>query len=143
MNGTIELDNGRVVTFRTRDPRSKPHEYWAKTRVYVDDALSDQDEKVARLAAEERALGDRRFATREVYPDVDKLYDKLNRAIGAAKKQAAHDALIDAELAEFGEFKLKFSRTAGCSCHCSPGVVLSVRIFRGDRPVDVWVSAKK
>lgn len=36
----------------------------------------------------------------------------------------------------------RFSATAGCSCPCSPGFVLDVRIMHDRQPVDLWVELR-
>lgn len=33
----------------------------------------------------------------------------------------------------------KFSTTAGCSCPCSPGFILDVRIAEAGHPIDLWI----
>lgn len=138
----IELDD---VTLRLRKrsaTHSTPTEYRAKTRVYVSDEVSNRDPKVAALAAEEAALGDRRHSTIGQYPEVDALYRRLNSAIGAAKREAAFTALLEAKLIHKND-KIRFSRTAGCSCPCSPGCVVDHTVTLLCVPVDIWVEAKK
>jgi hypothetical protein len=121
---------------------STPTEYRAKTRIYVTDEVSNRHPKVAELAAQEAALGDRRYSTMGQYPEVDALYRKLNRAIATAKREAARAALLEAKL--IGERdRVNFSRNAGCSmCPCSPGSVLGHTITRMCVPVDIWVEPK-
>lgn len=132
-----------VVRIRKRSAtRSTPTEYRAKTRVYVDDEVSNRDAKVAELAAEEAALGARRHSTIGEYPEVDALYRRLNRAIGTAKRDAAYAALLEVKLIHKND-KVRFSRTAGCSCPCSPGCVVDHTVTVMCVPVDIWVKAKK
>ncbi len=138
----IEVGNFTVTFVRRTLGRDGQREFFKKTRIYTADYVSDRDEKVAELQAAEAALGDRRFATRGVFPDVDKLYDRLNRNIARAKRDAAREVLVALRLLP-GDAKLHFSRYAGCSCPCSPGTIADVRIIRNGYPVDIWVDVKK
>lgn len=52
--------------------------------------------------------------------------------------------LLEAEtISAYGtEFKVRFQRTAGCVCGCSPGVVLDRRLQLDAHPVDIFISEK-
>lgn len=114
---------------------------WGKTtRVYVDsDVVGARDERYRELAAQEAALGEHRWCQRGEHPEVDRLYDRLNRRHATVAREVAVEALIAANLGG-ADVKARFSRHAGCSCPCSPGVVVSKRITRGaGMPVDIWI----
>ncbi|HEU4753643.1 MAG TPA: hypothetical protein VFU47_11090 [Armatimonadota bacterium] len=114
----------------------------SSSRLYVaDEVASAADERLRELQKEESELGDRRFSTRGDFPDVDKLYDRLNRRIATVKREVALDAVR--RLPRCGDVTARFSRYAGCSCPCSPGVVLSRPVYLEvggvTRQVDFWV----
>lgn len=128
-------------------------QYYAKTRVYVADVLLASDPTYAALSAAESFLGDRRFAERGTDEAVDHLYDTLNRTITHLKRETARaflEALHGENTDEVFEIfsnnlfstdipKIRFSRTAGCSCSCSPGCIVD-RTYRAQGvPVDMWV----
>lgn len=128
-------------------------QYYAKTRVYVADKLLETDPTYAALSAAESFLGDRRFAEHGTDAAVDSLYDTLNRTITRLKRETARtflEALHGENTDEVFEIfsnnlfssdipKIRFSRTAGCSCPCSPGCVVD-RTYRAQGvPVDMWV----
>ena len=118
----------------------RPTEKVIKTRVYVTDELTHAtDEKLQELLTAERELGDQRHSTRGEYPEVDRLYDRLNRSIARVKRTLAVDTVR--ELLGDQYITGRFSRHAGCSCPCSPGVVLNRTIMHNDRLVSsIWVS---
>jgi hypothetical protein len=121
---------------RSGDERS------SKSRAYVSRVLAVlHDVRLRELEEQEASLGDRRFSERGEFPDVDKLYDRLNRRVATVYREIALDAL---RRLECGDFTGNFSRYAGCSCPCSPGVVLSRGYYSriGDRmcQVDLFIS---
>lgn len=63
------------------------------------------------------------YTRRGVFPTVDRAWDEFNRQVVAAQR-----AVLDDGLRALGhrpeEMGIQFSRTAGCSCPCSPGFVL-------------------
>lgn len=109
--------------------------YGTKPRVYVsvDESLMPSEEGLE-------------FTVRGENPEMDKAWDKHNRAIVAVWREAAEEALMGTL---FHGYKLAFSKYAGCSCPCSPGFILQVPMRdRGldlpiDHNVDIWVSPKK
>jgi hypothetical protein len=58
------------------------------------------------------------------FPEVDKAYDRFNRA--KVRIMKAHlAAAMEADLLPSGDrVKPRFSKKAGCSCPCSPGFIL-------------------
>lgn len=125
-----------IVTAR---PRSW-NERSARSRVYVSDLLSDQDEKLHALSEQEANLGDDRWSHRGEKPKVDKLYDRLNRRVATVKRQLALEAVR--QLVGYENINGSFSRYAGCSCKCSPGVVLGRHVYVDGQPVDLWLSVR-
>ena len=63
-------------------------------------------------------------------PEVDKMFDRLNRQVIANKRDVVSEAVASLpELATLLDgIKLHFSRTAGCACGCSPAFVASQHI---------------
>lgn len=106
------------------------------------DAEEAADSVLAELARRERALGDRRCSTRGEFPDVDELYDDLNHRRAIVGGRLARQALRDAA-ALFDDApnltKARYSRTAGCSCPCSPGLRVPGGLYADGRRVYVWV----
>lgn len=52
-------------------------------------------------------------------------------------------ALLAETIGEGYELPVKtprFSQTAGCTCPCSPGFVMDVRVTHNGRPVDLWIT---
>lgn len=96
--------------------------------IYVDDALAEGvDQQLATLAERERNLGDDRWLSRDIDPQVDDLYDRLNERIATTKTMVTMAVLPllgdvldhDSRLLD----KVEFDAYAGCaSCKCSPGV---------------------
>src|SRR5690606_27547574 len=94
----------------------------SSSRLYVaDEVASTADERLRELQKEESELGDRRFSTRGDFPDVDKLYDRLNRRITTVKREVALAA--GGGVPRSGEVAAVFSRFAGCDGRFLPGVV--------------------
>jgi len=122
----------------TRDPV-------ASSRVYVADSLAEQsDEQLRELSAQEADLGKLRWSQRGENADVDKLYDRLNRRIATVKRRMALDAVR--EIPGYVNVEGDFSRYAGCSCGCSPGVILDQEVHMmidgRSHCVDLWLEAK-
>lgn len=114
----------------------------SKSRAYVSGVLAAlHDARLRELEEQEAALGDKRFSERGEFPDVDRLYDRLNRRVATVYREITLDAL---RRLECGDITGNFSRRAGCSCPCSPGVVLSHGYYSriGDRlcQVDLYIS---
>lgn len=74
--------------------------------------------------------------------DNDRAYAKHNRLYAKRAVEFAKAALEAYNDYREGEDTLRFSRTAGCSCPCSPGVVMNRRFFVQNRPVDIHVTIK-
>lgn len=71
----------------------------------------------------------------------DKTWRKYNREVVALQKKILKDAGIDAE-------KYTWSRTAGCSCGCSPAFTskdeFCITMFGKATPYKIlWITAKK
>lgn len=129
-----------TVEIRGRSRREADRVYYANTRVYVTDKLAEQDETLKQLTTQEENLGEKRFSTRGEFPDVDKLYDRINRRIATVKREIAQQALLARGLIN-ENVRVRFSRHAGCSCSCSPGVVVHDVIYdENGRPADIWIS---
>lgn len=130
------------VTVRTRGSAEPARTYNSKTRVYVSDEVSDAlgGDKLAELQKAVESLGDRRGAKRGLFPEVDRLYDTLNREIGKAKRTVVKN--VAEQVLGLKDVSANFSRHAGCSCPCSPGVILGTVLRHRGAPADVWVSAK-
>lgn len=96
--------------------------------VYVDDDVAESvDPQLAVLAEQERNLGDDRWLDRDIDPQVDDLYDRLNERVATIKTMIAVAVLpkLGAVLDDHGRLldKVEFDAYAGCtSCRCSPGV---------------------
>lgn len=135
----------RVSVRRRKSWGMTAHEYNAKTRVYVSDAVAQaRSPRLIELETEEMQLGEKRFSTRGEDRDVDRIYDRLNREIGRVKREAAAFAVRRLIAGDFlrcynPNVTFRFSRHAGCSCPCSPGVIASDRIYDGGNPVDIWI----
>jgi hypothetical protein len=96
--------------------------------IYVDNDLAEGvDPQLAALAEQERNLGDDRWLSRDIDPQVDDLYDRLNERIASIKTMIAVAVLpmLGAVLDDHSRLldKVEFDAYAGCtSCKCSPGV---------------------
>lgn len=131
---TTSTTDAYTITFCPRPDR--PHSV-----VFVDPAVAGASDLVlAALAEQETRLGERRWAQRGQYRDVDELYDKLNAQIAAAGERIAREAittLIGSAAAAAGA---EHSRYAGCrDCPCTPGVIaphLRINGAYGDLHID-------
>jgi hypothetical protein len=120
-----------LVGRSTRDATAR--ELWAKTRAFPGDTTS----RVPELAASQKALPAPKMKGED--PANDKAYADWNRAyVKAARAElyAILDALVAAgHLVE--RPKTTFSRTAGCSCPCSPGFKLDTHLYHDGRIVNL------
>lgn len=63
-------------------------------------------------------------------------------------RDIAHDKDFRMQVADYlggkpEDFKFQFSRYAGCSCPCSPGIIVQDKDFRGNKaPPAVWVNIR-
>lgn len=124
-----------------------------KARVSVD---GEDEVDFTEAYALQKANG---YQNRGVNPEEDKLFAKLNRQVVANKKAVIEAAKAEsAYLAEMLDGrKLAFSRTAGCSCGCSPAFVPdrhlggtieypehdgTTRVAEGVKVRNLWVTRK-
>lgn len=121
--GTLQA----TVSYANDEPDSELR--WS--RVYVDNALAYQvDAELAELARQEEELGDDRFLPRDIDPEVDAFYDRLNARYAENNTTIALVVLplLDAVLDGSGRHSrrldnVEFSPYAGCTtCKCTPGV---------------------
>ena len=101
-----------------------------KARVYVDGEPDvDFTEAYAMQRANTESYGSPSYP-RGTFPAEDKLFRDLNRVIVNGKRDIVAQATTEsADLAELlKSVKLHFSRTAGCSCGCSPAFIASSHI---------------
>lgn len=75
------------------------------------------------------------YTTLKEYPEVDKAWDRYNRAY--VKAQSAVLNAVKA-LTKVDEFR--FDKHAGCSCPCSPGFI--AKSGENHRGTTIWVSLK-
>lgn len=61
---------------------------------------------------------------RGAFPAVDKAWDKHNREIVRRKSIVFREGLKAVLKEKHNDVKFRFSRTAGCSCGCSPGFIV-------------------
>jgi hypothetical protein len=135
-----------TIRIRQRDL----HEHNPAPRVYVADRVAEaRSTDLADLERQESDLGERRFAERGQFADVDDLYDRLNDETMRVKTLIAREVLASLHLMVDGDLdtaigRAFFSRKAGGDmCPCSPGVVAGVKLtWHGDE-FDVWVEAVK
>lgn len=116
-------------------------EYTQKSRIYTFNLTEFWPE----LGAAEKALPLPQVKGED--PANDKAYRDFNRAYAKASRDAAtevaralHNLGAVSNLAHDAVFK--FSRTAGCSCPCSPGTVVNQVLRSNGRPADIYVSMK-
>jgi hypothetical protein len=126
----VTLSDGIRLRIRFVDHSERKVGPKTKTVAYVTDELAGaRDATLQALAAAERSLP---ATTRGENTEIDTFYDTLNRAIsrtkvGLAREYTAKVFGTDGS-AETAVAKARFSRTAGCSCPCSPGVVLGAMV---------------
>ncbi|MGA3524126.1 hypothetical protein [Melissospora conviva] len=141
-----------TCTTDTYTIRIQPRFYYEPmpTAAYVDDNLAaSTDPELARLAADEAALGGRRYAQRGEHPEVDALYARLNERIASVKLRLAREivpllaGVVDGDLSVGAIDTLYFSKHAGCDmCLCSPGVVVPGSLTLGGARADIWITPK-
>lgn len=148
------IDIGSAIVFTVDDVRVRvvprvyvaddAYTYRRNTRVYVSDELAERDLTLAALANAERNLGDRRFSGRGEDANVDALYDALNKRIADVKRNVVTSVIDRIKNQLYGtqhtpDVKARFSRKGGCSCGCSPAVVLNHVLTSYYRPTDIWL----
>lgn len=124
--GTTYVLDGVKVTIRPRDHRLSTREMSAKNRVYIWN-LETADQELNEM---EKALPEP--LDKGVDKENDRAYNRYNRlyakkSVEAAKKfieRLIAEGHIKFAYANAEDVKYKFSRTAGCSCPCSPGVIV-------------------
>lgn len=114
--------------------------------VIVDNDLAEaQDATLADLTRQEENLDDLRNADRGEFPEVDALYDAMNKHMVDTKTAIAQTAVAQLSGIVTGNVeraveRAEFSRHAGCkACPCTPGVILGARLYLGYPEVNVWV----
>lgn len=133
-----------VVTLVPRKYESGyAREYDRNARVYV--SIDGLEKTFPELAASEKALP--APLDRGEDKENDRAYDKHNRLVAKLVKQVGMEAVLGLietkKLDRVGqELTFKFSRTAGCSCPCSPGLVLNSLLFMAadSKRCDIYVS---
>lgn len=137
---TVLMGDWTVIMVPRTWERGYSREYDRNARVYV----SGLEQVFPELAASEKALP--APLNRGEDKANDQAYDKHNRLVAKLTKQVAMEAVVG--LIETGkldrvgqELKGGFSRTAGCSCPCSPGVVLNSLLFMAadSRRCDIYI----
>lgn len=140
---TILMGDWTVTMVPRKWERGYSREYDRNARVYV--SVDGLEKVFPELAASLAALP----APLDRGEDKanDQAYDRHNRLYAKLSKQVAMEAVVG--LIETGkldrvgqELKASFSRTAGCSCPCSPGVVLNSLLFiaADSRRCDIYIS---
>jgi hypothetical protein len=139
-NGQLVLTGETYqVSLRFADPADRVK----ATRVYVDADVytgNGTDLVLDALVEAEKNLGDKRWSRRGECPEVDDLYDTMNARIKKAEVKVAKDILA-LFLPDLDTDGARYSAKAGCSCPCSPGVVLKAA-YRVDsyRVEQVWIN---
>lgn len=140
----INMGDVKITLFPRTAGNSTRAEYNAKCRVYVWNLESNNEE----LKASEAGLPEPKLKGED--KENDKAYNAHNRLIAKLTKEAAikyvtmlvEDGMIEFPYANLEDVKFKFSRTAGCSCPCSPGVTMDcmVREVEHLQKVDIHIS---
>jgi hypothetical protein len=144
---TIETETMTVnIQARTWGSSPRPSEMWAKTRVHVwfkDEHYTDQMRALEAAANEVevdwRAVADGNPEAIAASIESGKRWARFNRAYAKLHVQYA-TAVLSALEVDFD--KVSFSRTAGCSCGCSPASRVDRAIRIDGRPVDIYVTLK-
>lgn len=132
------LDWTAQVTQREHNAR---REYFAKTRVYgaLDTFVPGFDAEETRLilAITDHSVKDKALAS------FQRAAVKTAKAALPGALEGLLEILAGSQRVTRGgtELAVKFSRTAGCSCPCSPGFVVDAQINVGGRTVDIWFDA--
>lgn len=116
-------------------------EYTQKSRIYTWGIT----EAFAALGAAEKALPlpldkGEDAANDKAYRDFNRAYAKASREVATEVAEALYAVGAVSNLAHEAVFK--FSRTAGCSCPCSPGTVVNQVLRSNGRPADIYVDMK-
>jgi hypothetical protein len=146
VNDVIELPApDYTIRIRTRHG----YENNPAPRVYVaDEVAQSRSTDLVEYQRQEAELGDRRWAERGIYADVDALYDVLNQAIMNVKTEIAREVLGTLPATVEGNLvaaidRAFFSRKAGCDmCPCSPGVIAGVKLTIDGGEFDMWVETR-
>jgi hypothetical protein len=143
LNGTYKVHTDRYTMLIFPDyDEGFDQSFPGRTRLFVDrDLANATDPVLAKLVADEAALGDDRWIERGIVSEIDNLYDRLNAKIAEVDLRIAIDVLEtlciadvrarDGSLLVDGQF---FSAVQGAAynihacgdgggCRCTPGVV--------------------
>lgn len=135
------LDWTAQVTQREHNTR---REYFAKTRVYgaLDTFVPGFDAEETRLllAITDHSVKDKALASFQ-RASVKTAKAALPVALEGLLEILAGSQRVTRGVPGGTELAVKFSRTAGCSCPCSPGFVVDAEISVGGRMVDIWFDA--
>lgn len=137
--------DGVKITLMQRNAGSMTRkEYNAKSRVYVWNIENNSEE----LRNSEAGLPAPKLKGEDV--ENDRAYAKHNRLYAKLVKEAAikyvtmlvEDRMIEFPYANVEDVKFAFSRTAGCSCPCSPGVKLDcmLREIESLQKIDIHIT---
>ena len=123
-----------------RNPNESVRDYMKNTRVYVFGL-----EKFDDLYALEKALPAPKMKGED--KENDKAYATYNRKYAGAVRVVGLKGLGAAfghvtRRLQLEDVVAKFSSKAGCSCPCSPGLVLDRRLRTHNGPVDIYVTVK-
>jgi hypothetical protein len=128
-------DRYQVVSF----PCNKHRELHA-SRVYVDSLLVARDEQVYALVAQKIVLGGIRQSRHGKSSKIDEVCDRLNRRSVDVQRELALDVVHHIDDGRYADLDGYFSQYAGCSCPCSPGIILTGPVYVNDVQVDLCVS---
>lgn len=78
------------------------------------------------------------YTTRKDFPEVDKAWDAANRDYARMAREVTAQALVGVGL---HVPKMRYSRHAGCTCPCSPGIITDGMFVPGlGDQIDLWVT---
>lgn len=78
------------------------------------------------------------YTTRKDFPEVDKAWDAANRDYARMAREVTAQALAGVGLSVP---KMRYSRHAGCTCPCSPGIITDGLFVPGlGDQIDLWVT---
>lgn len=110
------------------------------------DTRSTKTRISANVSTEEMvaAIGEQpAYSTRGEDPENDAAWRAYNRAEVKTMKAQIMEANAQLNFLPADGFKLTFSKTAGCSCGCSPAFILAISTGRRlGNFARVWISAK-
>jgi hypothetical protein len=125
-------------------------EFNARTRVYIDTSVATaRSAQMAELIERSDNLPcDQQIAMTGDFPEVDKLQRKVRRETARIKREIAEEIvgqlIAQSILRPTAEtLMFAFSQTAGCSCSCSPGVIVNNTMLHDARPVDIFVNVNQ